>query len=302
VWQLGSRARLKLMEGRWSEALLDAETVLTEPSASLARTWPLLIRGLVTLRRGGDASSDLDAAWVLARSYDEPMRTLPAAAALAEQAWLTGRPDARLDECRALLRHRSQPGLGWARGDLAVWMRRLDPDVEIDDVEDLAPPHRRHLAGDALGAAGEWNTLSAPYDHALSLIDAGGDDATRLGLDVLDRLGAAEIAAKVRLDLRRSGATAVPARRRGTTLANPAGLTNRQIDILRLLVDRSTNAEIAQKLYLSPKTVDHHVSALLSKLQVSSRHDAVRRARELGIDIASASPTTEPADGRERPG
>jgi DNA-binding NarL/FixJ family response regulator len=119
----------------------------------------------------------------------------------------------------------------------------------------------------------------------MASIDAGGDEDTRHGLDLLDRLGADEVAAKVRQDLRRRGATAVPARRRETTRANPAGLTNRQVDILRLLVDRSTNAEIAQKLFLSPKTVDHHVSALLSKLQVSSRHDAVERARSLGVDV-----------------
>ena len=77
--------------------------------------------------------------------------------------------------------------------------------------------------------------------------------------------------------------TQVPARRRASTLQNPAGLTSRQIEILRMLSDGSTNAEIAERLFISTKTVDHHVSALLSKLQVPGRRDAVRRGTELGL-------------------
>jgi DNA-binding NarL/FixJ family response regulator len=75
----------------------------------------------------------------------------------------------------------------------------------------------------------------------------------------------------------------VPARRRSTTLVNPAGLTERQLDVLRLLEGGFTNTELAEQLYLSVRTVDHHVSAILSKLQVTKRRDAVERARELGI-------------------
>ena len=102
-------------------------------------------------------------------------------------------------------------------------------------------------------------------------------------LDILDRLGADAVAAKVRRDLRSQGVSAVPARRRSATLANPAGLTTRQTEVLRLLDDGLTNAELAERLYLSVKTVDHHVSAILTKLDVTKRRDAVRRARELGL-------------------
>jgi DNA-binding NarL/FixJ family response regulator len=55
------------------------------------------------------------------------------------------------------------------------------------------------------------------------------------------------------------------------------------VEILKFLADGSTNAEIAQRLFISTKTVDHHVSALLSKLEVASRRDAVRRGVALGI-------------------
>ena len=75
----------------------------------------------------------------------------------------------------------------------------------------------------------------------------------------------------------------MPAPRRATTRANPAGLTTRQVEVLRLLEDGLTNAELAERLFLSVKTVDHHVSAIMTKLEVTRRRDAVRRAREVGI-------------------
>ena len=106
----------------------------------------------------------------------------------------------------------------------------------------------------------------------------------RRALDVLDRLGADAVAAKVRFDLRARGRNrGAPAPRRATTLANPAGLTARQVEVLRLLQDGLTNAELAERLFLSVKTVDHHVSAILTKLDVTKRRDAVRRAKEVGI-------------------
>ena len=122
-----------------------------------------------------------------------------------------------------------------------------------------------------------------PYDGALALVDSGDPLLAARALDILDRLGADAVAAKVRRDRRAQGVSAVPARRRSATLANPAGLTTRQTEVLRLLDGGLTNAELAERLYLSVKTVDHHVSAILTKLDVTKRRDAVRRARELGL-------------------
>ena len=122
-----------------------------------------------------------------------------------------------------------------------------------------------------------------PYEAALALVDSGDTDLTRRALDLLDRLGAAAVAAKIRRDLRANGHSVIPARRRSTTLINPAGLTTRQVEVLRLIDEGLTNAELADRLYLSVKTVDHHVSAILTKLEISGRRDAGRRARELGI-------------------
>jgi len=280
VWQTGSRARLGLLTGNWEKAASDADTVLDGPSAPLARTWPLVIHALVALRQEGGGADDLDEAWRLACRYGEPMRTLPAAAAVAERVWLTGCADERLDECARLLETAPPTGLEWARGELAVWLRRAGRRV---NGVGLAEPYQFVMDGAFEAAAEEFGRLGTPYDAAMALIDSGEPELARRGLDALDRLGAGAVAAKVRRDLRAAGVAVVPARRRTATLVNPAGLTERQIEVLRLLDGGLTNTELAERLYLSVKTVDHHVSAILSKLAVTKRRDAVKRARELGI-------------------
>ncbi len=278
-WLLSMRTRLELLRGEWDDAVLDAQTVLNGPSAPLARHWPLLTRALVSLRRGGACDDGVDEGWRLACGLGEHLRLFPAAA-IAEQAWLTGEPDVRIDACRALLDSDSFDGIGMARGDLAVWLRRLDAGF---DASRIPAPYRLYLDADLMAAADEFDRLSMPYEAALARVESSNADLIRRGLDVLDRLGAAAVADKLRRDLRSRGVTGVPARRRSTTLTNPAGLTARQIDVLRLIGEGLTNAELAERLYLSVKTIDNHVSAILAKLEVTSRREAVRRGRDLGI-------------------
>jgi DNA-binding CsgD family transcriptional regulator len=280
VWQMGSRARLQLMVGEWDDAAADADRLLELPSAPLARTWPSLIRAVVEMRKNGTASSFLDDAWKLACRFSEPIRMLPVAAAIVELCWTTGESDDRIPQCRELLTGGAITGLEWSRGELAVWLRRLGHDV---DVVGVAEPYRLLLDGEYEAATDDFHRRSMPYDAALALVDSGDPALAARALDILDRLGADAVAAKVRRDLRARGVSAVPARRRSATLANAAGLTTRQTEVLRLLDDGLTNAELAERLYLSVKTVDHHVSAILTKLDVTKRREAVRRARELGL-------------------
>lgn len=278
-WLLAMRSRLELLVGDWDDAATDADTVLAGPSVLLARHWPLLVRGLVSLRRNGTRDGGIDEGWRIVSGFGGHIR-LSSAAAIVEQAWLTGDPDDRLDMCRALLDDYHVDGLRMARGDLAMWLRRLDPSIDADGIP---APYRLFLDGAFEAAADAFHQLSMPYEAALALVDSGDADLARRGLDVLDRLGAAAAAAKVRRDLRSSGVGVVPARRRSATLTNPAGLTARQVDVLRLIDEGMTNAELAQRLYLSVKTVDHHVSAILAKLDVTGRREALRRGRDLGI-------------------
>jgi DNA-binding CsgD family transcriptional regulator len=284
AWQIGVRGRLSFLRGEWDRALDDASEVLAGQAAPLTRSWPHLVRGLVALRRGTDgAAADLDRAWELANGYAEPLRVLPAMAALAERAWLHGLDDPRLDDAGDVVgQHRSTPGTDWSRGDLVVWLARLGRPVRPDD-RTVAEPYRLLLGGATDRAAAALAERSMPYERALALVDSGRAEDAAEALAVLDRIGADAVAAKIRRDLRERGVTAIPARPRTSTRSNLAGLTARQLEVLQLLDDGLTNAQLAETLFISPKTVDHHVSAILAKLQVPTRSEAAAAGRRLGL-------------------
>ena len=163
-----------------------------------------------------------------------------------------------------------------------MWLVRLGRDVDTAHLR-IARPYRLLLDGRPLAAAECWEALGCPYERALAMVDSGELAETFAALEILDRLGADAVAATVRRDLRRRGVTGVPARPRTTTRANPAGLTSRQVDVVRLLDEGLTNAEIAARLVISEKTADHHVSAILTKLDVRTRREAAAVARTMGL-------------------
>lgn len=75
----------------------------------------------------------------------------------------------------------------------------------------------------------------------------------------------------------------IPRGPRPRTQANPAGLTARELEVFPLLIEGLRNSEIAERLVVAPKTVDHHVSAILRKLDIRSRAEAGAAAARLGL-------------------
>jgi len=127
------------------------------------------------------------------------------------------------------------------------------------------------------------NSVDQPDERALALRDAGSTDDLPAALPPLDALDARAVAALVRARLRGAGVSAV---RRGSlpaTRANPAGLAACQLDVLSLLADGLSNADIAARLVISRKTADHHVSAILAKMDVHTRGEAAVIGRRLGV-------------------
>lgn len=211
---------------------------------------------------------------------DELQRLEVHAALLGELAWL-----GLVDRGTALMALRSVTGRAENIAfvpEPAVWLKRLDPTSEIRVTPELAPAYRLELEGDWAGAAEVWAGLGTPFEEAMSLAQ-GDEEAQRRAVSILTRLGATATANRIRADMRQEGVADIPATPRTSTRNNPLGLTNRQLEVLRSLNDGLSNTEIAERLFVSPKTIDHHVSAILGKLEVATRGEAAAKARRLGI-------------------
>ncbi len=286
LWRLflvACRSRAELDRGRWAEAA-DVATVAVRDR----RTWPvprvyaLAVLGLVRARRGDpEVWPLLDEALELAEPTGELQRIGPAASARAEAAWLAGQNDAVIGETEAALALAVRRRAPWAIGELACWRRRAGHDEAIE--APVAEPYAAELAGDWQRAADLWAGLGCPYEAALALAGADDDEALRRAYEELQRLGAHPAAAIVARRLRERGVRGLPRGPRAATRENPAGLTPREVEVLELVGEGLRNADIAERLFLAEKTVGHHVSAILRKLDVRTRGEASAEAQRLGI-------------------
>ncbi|HLQ13493.1 MAG TPA: AAA family ATPase [Steroidobacteraceae bacterium] len=275
-------ARLALDRGDWTEAARIATGLLQGMElVPLQRVPTLVTLALVRIRRGDPGADELlDEAFELALLMGEPERLGRVASARAEQAWYRGDLERLASETATGLGYLGDKRFPAIKGELAAWQSRARAEGPVP--QDIQKPYRLALAGDWRGAAGYWESIGAPYEQALAMIE-GPEEALRQALAVLDRLGAGPLAAIVRRRLREQGVRAIPRGPNETTRANAGGLTAREIEVLALLAQGSTNAQLARQLHRSTKTIDRHVSAILEKLGVHSRTQAVVAAQALGI-------------------
>lgn len=273
-------SRIHFEQGRWSEAGAAASSI--SPSAGLiSRIVALTVLGRLRVRRGDpDQVGPLEEAWELAVQTGDLQRLWPAAAGRAEAAWLAGHgeriPDLVGETYELAVRLEQQ----WPRGELGFWLWRAGVLGAAPD--GAAAPYALQINGNWRVAMSSWEQIGCPYEAAFALADSDDPGDLRVALRGFARLGARPMAERVAAMLREMGVRNLPRLPTRETVDNPGGLTNRELEVLALIAKRCTNAEIAAALHISPKTAGHHVAAILAKLGVHNRRDAVRAAEQLG--------------------
>lgn len=270
-----------MLRGQWNEAATVASTVLPKvEGTNMTRLMALLALARLRLRRGDPGADEaLEEARRMAEGSGALQRLAPTACARAEAAFARGEPARVAAEVNVALPLARSKGHPWFVGELSYWLWRTGA-IEAAPAG-CAEPYALEIAGRWREAAAAWHQLDCPYERAraLSLGDAA---AQQEALAIFDGLGARPAAESLRRQLREAGVRGIARGARVSTRANPAGLTAAELKVLEFMCQDLRNAEIAARLHRSVRTVDHHVAAVLAKLGVESRLEAVRRAEREG--------------------
>ncbi len=272
---LANRADLELATGQWDAAADTAWSLISAPPNAVVspRYDALLVLARLRARRGDPGYWPLlEEATAIAQAVGDLQFVAAIALARAEVAWLEGRPEAIEAETEQALALAKSLGDQLFSAELNRWRAR-------GAVAQDGPP----LGGDWRAVARTWDERGCVYEAALARHDSGDREALREALDILSALRAPVAQAIVARRLRALGERGLRRGPRATTQANPAGLTAREVEVLVLVARGLRNADIARRLVVSPKTVDHHVSAILRKLDARTRAEAAVRATQLGL-------------------
>ena len=274
----GITAMVGLHRGEWAHARACAEDVLTRPGLpAMHRIVPRRALALIYARRGEQpVASMVDL--IAACSDLDQSRLFPVWAARAEAAWLAGDDSTARTEARNGLETIGTDGNPWLVGPLQRWAQLPGGASAPVAFGNPVTPFQLEISGDWRGAAAEWTRRSCPYEAAIAQL-SGDSAAVESALAAFRRLGANAAARRARQRLTElRGRT--PRSRRADIREDPDGLSRREREVLTLIAAGRSDADIATKLSLSPRTVGHHVEAILAKLGVDNRTQAAAHARQ----------------------
>jgi DNA-binding CsgD family transcriptional regulator len=277
-------AGIDLAGGRWDDAERELSVVLGQRTCRQTEVEALMTAATLALRRG-DPSAELRIESAIDRtrgSLDFDMVLAGALLAL-EAAWVgiieISEALSLLVEVQGSSAFADYP---WGRGMVGFWAMRNG--IDSKDLV-IAGPAGLEQSGRLAEAAEAWAQAGYAMEATICRALVPGADLDEIFSSLSD-LGADGIARGLRRELARRGVKSVPRGERKSTKANPAGLTARQAEVLSLMQAGLSNAAIAETLFISEKTAGHHVSAILAKLNVSSRLQAVAVTTGKGRDRA----------------
>jgi DNA-binding CsgD family transcriptional regulator/tetratricopeptide (TPR) repeat protein len=283
LYLLTLQAKLKLETGDWTIAYAIAHKLVEDKKAAkIIKIFALTILATIEMRRGdgSDILSRLTEAKEKALETMEPQRIIQAMTAFLEYEWITGHLYIQKEVLESTIQMTATRGNIYGNSEFAFWLQKARG--AILPLKELYNGYNIGNAATAKQASAIWEQAGNPYNRALSLFE-GNEDDKRKAIVIVQDLGADAVYQKMKLDMRSSGIKKIPRGLRESTKTNPAGLTNRELDVLQLLQKGIQNKEIAGTLFISPKTADHHISSILFKLDVNSRSKAVNEAVRLGI-------------------
>jgi DNA-binding CsgD family transcriptional regulator len=279
---LSLKCLLYFETGDWKNACSIADNILKNENHLPAFTIVLItVSATIKMRQGDpDALALLLQSAATSFATMELQRIIPCMVALLEYEWLTGKVLIKPEDLERSISVIGQSIYNVETNEFAFWLQKTRkehlPLTELYEGYDVSTVKK------AQHAASIWAKAGNPYARALTLFE-GNDDDKRKAIEIIHHLGATATYEKMKLEMRTSGIKSIPRGARKTTQSNTAFLTIRELDVLQLMKEGMQNKEIAARLFISAKTVDHHISSILFKLNVNSRTKAVKEALSLQI-------------------
>lgn len=274
---LSLKSVLLLETGDWKTAGNIADSILKSENYLAAFAIPLITVSATVKMRTGDPEAVPCLLESARQSFEtkELQRIIPSLGALLEYEWLTGNILVKQEDLERSKSMIEQSIYYVEKNEFAFWLRKARNQKLL--LRDIYEGYDLGTVKKAKQAAALWEKIGCPYMQAHALFE-GDDDDKRQAIKIVHDLGVTAVYEKMKLEMRKSGIKSIPRGLRKTTQSNTAYLTLRELDVLHLLKDGMQNKEIANRLYISAKTVDHHISSILFKLDVNSRTKAVKEA------------------------
>lgn len=283
IYLLTIKAKLDLETGHWNDVIQMSESIIKiEKTPKIIKIFALTMMATVKMRRGEkeDLISLLEEAKEMAFESMEPQRVIRALAACLEYEWITGQrfiANEAIDSAVTMVKHM---GNIYDNSELVYWL--LKAREQKVALLNMYQGYQVNNTANARRAAVSWGKSNNLYQQALCLFE-GDDDDKRKAIGIIHSVGASAVYEKMKMEMRSAGIKNIPRGIRKSTKTNAAFLTLRELDVLQLLKGGMQNKEIASKLFISAKTVDHHISSIFFKLDVNSRVKAVNEAVRMNI-------------------